>query len=342
MFRQLQVISILIILSWQVELHAQARDTLYLFNGQVFIGSIKGANLGVITFDEMDLKYIKIRMYKIKRINTARPFKIETLDKHFYYGYLKPSRFDNWVKIISEDNDTLEMKITGIGVLLALENKFLTRLNGNLSAGFSFTKANEEGQVNFSTNLFYPMKRFGHQLSLSTIGSIDSSKYSRDKEDGSLFSIYTITPSWFIAGSFIYQRNLELSLARRYQEMIGGGNKLVSKKDWQILATSGISFNQEKSTTGIASAVLLEVPIIIKVNYFKYHQPNIQISSTTSAFYSLSQKDRVRFDANIYFSWELARRFYLTVSPYANYDSKPQEGNSNFDYGSAISISFQF
>src|SRR6476620_2955720 len=101
MFRQLQVIFTLIILSWQVDIHAQARDTLYLFNGQTLIGNVKGANLGVVTFDEMDLKYIKIRMYKIKRINTARPFKIETLDKHFYYGYLKPSRFDNWVKIVS-------------------------------------------------------------------------------------------------------------------------------------------------------------------------------------------------------------------------------------------------
>ncbi|ANE49210.1 DUF481 domain-containing protein [Flavisolibacter tropicus] len=343
MFRQLQVIFVLIILSWQVDIHAQSRrDTLYLFNGQIFIGYVKGANLGVLTFDEMDLKYIKIRMYKIKRINTARRFKIETLDKHFYYGYLKPSSQENWVKIVSDEKDTIEMKITDLGVILALENKFLTRLNGSLSAGFSFTKANEEGQVNFSTNLYYPMKRFGHQLSLSTIGSIDSSKYSRDKEDGSLFSIYSVTPSWYLAGSFVYQRNLELSLARRYQELIGGGNKLVSKTDMQVLFTSGISFNQEKSTTGIINDLLLEVPVILKLNYFKYHQPNIQISSTNSAFFSLSQKDRVRFDANIYFSWELARRFYLTLSPYANYDSKPPEGDSNFDYGSAISISFQF
>ena len=82
MFRQLQVIFLLIILNWQVDVRAQARDTLYLFNGQILIGYVKGANLGVLTFDEMDLKYIKIKLYKIKRINTARRFRIETLDKH--------------------------------------------------------------------------------------------------------------------------------------------------------------------------------------------------------------------------------------------------------------------
>ena len=174
------------------------------------------------------------------------------------------------------------------------------------------------------------------------LGSIDSSKYSRDKEDASLFSIYNVTPTWFLAGSFVYQRNLELSIARRYQEMFGGGNKIVSGKSWLVLASSGITFNQEKSTSGIASDLLLEIPLMLRVNYYKYQQPNIQISSTNAAFFSLSQKDRIRFDANIYFSWELVRRFYLTISPYANFDSQPPEGNSNFDYGSAVSISFQF
>jgi hypothetical protein len=342
MFRQLQVIFLLIILNWQVDVRAQARDTLYLFNGQILIGYVKGANLGVLTFDEMDLKYIKIKLYKIKRINTARRFRIETLDKHLLYGYLKPSTRDNWVKIMMDGDDTLEMRVTDLGVIVALDKKFLTRLNGNLSAGFSFTKADEQGQVNLSSTLLYATERFGHQLSLSAIGSIDSSKYSRDKEDASLFSIYNVTPTWFLAGSFVYQRNLELSIARRYQEMFGGGNKIVSGKSWLVLASSGITFNQEKSTSGIASDLLLEIPLMLRVNYYKYQQPNIQISSTNAAFFSLSQKDRIRFDANIYFSWELVRRFYLTISPYANFDSQPPAGNSNFDYGSAVSISFQF
>mgnify|MGYP003694470137 CR=1 FL=1 len=37
---------------------------------------------------------------------------------------------------------------------------------------------------------------------------------------------YSTGPAWFAAASFNYQRNIELSIARRYQEWIGGGNKV--------------------------------------------------------------------------------------------------------------------
>lgn len=342
MFRQLQVLFTLIILNTTLQLFAQEKDTLHLYNGQILIGEIKGADMGVLTIDEMDLRYIKIKMYKIKRINTSRRFRIETLDKQLYYGYIKPSAYDNWAKIIMDGDDTLEVHITNLGIILALDKGFFTRLTGSLSAGFSFIKSNEEGQFNLSSTLLYPMERFGHQISISTIGSIDSGKYSRDKEDGSLFSIYSLTPAWFIAGSLVYQRNLELSIARRFQEMIGGGNKIVSEANWLVMALSGITFNQERSTSGSSSKLLMEVPVILKLNYYEYHHPNIQVTSSNSLFISLSQKDRIRFDANVYFSWELVRRFYLTFSPYINYDSQPPQGNSNFDFGSAINISIQF
>jgi hypothetical protein len=69
---------------------------------------------------------------------------------------------------------------------------------------------------------------------------------------------------------------------------------------------------------------------------------NLQIKLSQAFYYSLSQKDRKRYDANFNFSWELIRRFWLTFNPYASYDNQPPEGNSNFDYGLAISITYQF
>ncbi len=61
------------------------------------------------------------------------------------------------------------------------------------------------------------------------------------------------------------KRNLELSLARRFQEMIGAGNKVLVRNNMELLVTSGLSFNQEKSTEDVKSGVLLEVPIMAKV-----------------------------------------------------------------------------
>jgi hypothetical protein len=142
--------------------------------------------------------------------------------------------------------------------------------------------------------------------------------------------------------SFNYQRNLELAIARRYQELIGGGNKIFVRQHWMLLVTSGIAFNQEKSTAGVSSGTLLEIPVGIRFNFFKYRQPNIQINSTQTVFFSLSQRGRKRFNSNTSFSWELIKNFRININPYLTYDNQPPEGNSNYDYGASIGLTLTF
>jgi hypothetical protein len=87
---------------------------------------------------------------------------------------------------------------------------------------------------------------FDYSLSTSSIGSIDSGNYSRDNENLIFLVTYDLTTTWFLAASGQYQRNLELSIARRYLFMAGGGNKLVIKKNWRLWATTGMTISQEK------------------------------------------------------------------------------------------------
>jgi hypothetical protein len=71
--------------------HAQERDTIYMYNGQILIGQIRDANFGALTIDEIDLKLQSIKLFKIKRMVIFHSFKIETLDKRFLDGLLVPS-----------------------------------------------------------------------------------------------------------------------------------------------------------------------------------------------------------------------------------------------------------
>jgi hypothetical protein len=170
------------------------------------------------------------------------------------------------------------------------------------------------GQLNLNSSVLYQTKKFDYELSASAISSIDSSEFSRDQENAAFFVAYSFRPAWFLAGAVGYQRNLELSLASRYQELIGAGNKVFIRKYWQLLAMSGLTFNQETSTSGTYSGLLLEIPITLRFNFYKYRHPNIQINSTKSIFFSLSQKGRFRYDNNTEFSWELVKDFYFANS----------------------------
>jgi len=314
-----------------------------MYNGETLIGAIQSSSLGSITIDDIDLKMLNIKLYKIKSLIIHDRFKIETIDKKIYYGTLRTSDRDGWVDIHLDDGQILPIHIVKIYLLTSLDTDILKRLNGNVSAGLSFTKSSQIGQLNFSANVQFSTKLFNYQLSISAIGSIDSGKYSRDNENIFLVNSYDLTPAWFISGAAQYQRNLELSISRRYLFMLGIGNKLIIKKNMRLLATTGMTFSQEKSIEGVSSGLLFELPVMFQFNYYQFRHPDIQISSTQTVYFGIGQNGRVRYDGSTTFSWQLIRYFYLNLSPYSNFDSQPPAGSgSNFDYGIVFGLSYKF
>ena len=321
----------------------QEKDSIILYNGQILIGEVKQANLGIISIDDIDLKIVNVKLIKIKTLIIKERFKIETINKEFYYGSLRTTNKDGWVDIYNMDGRIIQEHITHIFQLISLEAGFFKRITGNFSAGLSFTKSSAIGQVNYSANVQYSTKLIDYTLSLSSIASIDSSRYSRDNENFQLLTAYDLTTSWFLAASAQYQRNLELSIARRFLFMGGAGNKIFIKKTWRLMALTGISVSQEKSTEGASSVALFEVPASLIFNFYQFQHPDIQITSSETVYFSLTQKGRIRYDGNTTFSWQLIRYFYLNISPYTNFDSQPPSGSgSNFDFGIVVGISYKF
>jgi hypothetical protein len=321
----------------------QTKDSILLFNGGVLIGEVQGLNLGSISIDDIDLKMLNIKLFRIKTLIIHERFKIETIEKKIYYGTLRTSDREGWVDIHLDDGNILPVHITRIYQLTSLDTDFLKRLNGNVSAGLSFTKSSQIGQVNFSAMVHFATKLLDYQLSVSSIGSIDSGKYSRDNENAILINSYDLTATWFISGAVQYQRNLELSTSRRYLFMLGIGNKLLIKKNMRLLATTGMTFSQEKSIEGVSSGLQFELPVMFQFNFYQFRNPDIQISSTQTVYFGIGQNGRVRYDGSTNFSWQLIRYFYLNLSPYTNFDSHAPAGSgSNFDFGIIFGLSYKF
>ena len=254
---------------------------------------------------------------------------------------MKPSTKNGCVNILQDTGTLFNCEIMTLNTISSVDQRFFSQLNGSFSAGFSYTKSSKIGQFSLSSNVLYVTRNFDYQLSVSTNGTLDSTGYSRDREDAYFFTAYTFSPTWFAAGNLAYQRNLELDIARRYQQMIGGGNKLLVRQYSQLYAITGLVFNQEKSTSGKHSGLLLEIPILLRFNFFKYSQPDIQISSSQTVFFGLTQKGRIRYSGNTSFSWQIIRYFYLTINPYTNFDNQSSE-ISNFDFGVSVSVSYKF
>ena len=185
----------LVILNSGINAQSKARDTIYLYNGQILIGDIRDANFGEITIDEMDLKMTSIKLYKIKRLVINDRFRIETLDKRFFEGMLGPSEKEGYIDLYPDHAVKESMLITHIFTLVPLDKDFIRRIHGNISAGFSFTKSSNIGQLNGSANAQYATRKLDYAAFISEIGSIDSGKYSRDNESAQLYSNYNLTPT---------------------------------------------------------------------------------------------------------------------------------------------------
>lgn len=323
--------------------YGQRSDTVYLYNGQTLIGEVQSASLGTLYIDDIDMKVVKVKLYKIRKMNIAETFKITTIRKQTFYGTLSATQKQGWGVVYDEAGFATPLALVDILDLIPLNKEFFKRLVGNLSAGFSYAKSSNIGQLNLSATVGFATKRWEFQLQASEIGSIDSSKFSRDNESIQLFGAYTLGNVWFLASAVQYQRNLELSIARRYLELLGAGNKLVIRDSWQLYAITGLSVTQEKSTEGVISPTALEIPLMFRFNFYKFQHPDIQISTSWTGYYSLTEQGRFRYDGNTSFSWQLIRYFYLTINPYSSYDTKPPSGTgAKLDFGVAMSLTYKF
>lgn len=318
----------------------QVSDSLYLYNGQELIGTLKHIENGVITIDDRDMRILNVKAYKVRRlVASGTLFRIETTTSEVIYSTINASEKDGCVDLAGKE----AFPLVQIQLLLPLKKNFFDRLNGNITAGFSYTKSSNIGQVNASGQVNYNTAKLENQLSFSAIYSIDSSRFSRDREDGNIFTAYNLSARWFLAAALTYQRNLELNIRQRFQELLGGGRKLLVRTDMVLLAVSGIALSQEVSTEGLKSKQLLELPLLLKFNFFKFKHPNLQLSSDQSAYFVINQNWRFIFSNNISLSWEIFHDFNFNLSPYSNYDSKPPDNSkARSDYGIVVSLSYKF
>ncbi len=317
-------------------------DTIYLRDREMITGEVKELRLGILTVDTKNIGIVDIKISHIETLNTLDSFRIETADQMLYYGTLEAAK-PGYVYITSPSYIRL-IEIDHINTLAPVERKVVKRLQGNASAGFTYTRSSRIGQLSLNSNIYYTNRDFDQSLSASGIATIDSSAFSFDRADFSLASYYNVKSNnkWYLVGGVDYQRNMQLSIARRFQETLGGGRKFILTPGAQILGILGVSLNEELSTEGNES-LLVEIPLGFVFNFFQFSDPDMQITSKNAFYTSLSQKGRVRYESNTSFTWEIIHNFAFSWTFYFSYDRKPPDPDAGkVDYGTTVSLTYKF
>ncbi len=335
------VLSLLILISLPLSVMAQEKDTLYMHRNQMLIGEVLSVNEGRLEFDSDDAGIVKVKYYKIRTFSAGIHFyRIRTTDSKILYGRIQASEMDGFIRV----NNNEEIPIESIIRLQRYEDSFFERLNGKVSAGYDYTRSSDIGRINFDLSVRYLGQDLETNVTASSILTQEGNSFSRDIENVNISPVYYLNYRWVVAASLRYQRNLELSLARRYQEFLGAGYTFVQSTNLQVLGLGGVAMNQELSTEGVASGNLLEVPVILNLSLYQFQNPDIQLGVNQSMYIGITQSGRIRNDGEVRLSWEAINDFIIGLTFYNNYDNQPPEGTSdrNFDFGTVLSLGYKF
>ena len=322
---------------------AQEKDTLFLRNGQIMIGKLNNISLGIIQFDDIDLSVQNVKYHKIKTIKAGMAtYRIQTIDQAVYYGVLKPSK--NYGEVIVDDGVVSKpYPIVNIFNLVSLEKKFIKKIKGTVALGYSYTKSSDIGRTNFDWNLNFTEQKYQVEFVGSFIFTNNQGVKTRDRESVGFGGYYNLN-SVLVAGLGLnYQRNIELGLASRIQQVVGLGRRFLFKSNLQGTLISGAVINRERSLEGSSSGNLYEIPAQFKLDYFHYAAPNLSFTVFPKFFLGLNQNGRKRFDGDARVNWEVINNLDLGLQFYASYDNQALAGSTtNFDYGIVFNVGYKF
>jgi hypothetical protein len=321
---------------------AQAKDTLFFNNGGLLIGELKSISLGKVKFDDDVMDVVNIKGTQIKTLDASTHiFRIETINAEIFYSAIQSSTKGR-IRVVVNGVER-EISLSDIGNMVPLKGKTNALWQGNASVGYTYAKSTGIGQFNSSLNLEYITRKVDVLLSGSSIINQTDSTFQVDNATIGLYNSYSFTSLWEADVFFIYQRNLQQGLERRYQEGLGGGASFISTAHMRAKAITGIMLSQELSIEGVKSPTQVDIPALLNFNFFRFSKPDLTINLKEDAFFGITQKGRIRQDGQLNLLWKLFGDLSINLQFYHNYDNQPPGANSEkLDYGFVFGLSYKF
>ncbi|HSY35412.1 MAG TPA: DUF481 domain-containing protein [Acidobacteriaceae bacterium] len=275
---------------------------------------------------------------------------------HFIVTNERGERFITNLKNVAPEGslDKYEVQITGsskidtipsleIVVLQQNDVGFWTNLHGSIDSGLNFTKQQNRVQYNFDSTLNYvkPLWSANADLSSSFSGGGSAQNFRFDLQTNVTRQLHSPRNVFLGLAGFQHNGEQDLDLRTTWGGAVGHNFQMTNTS--LVGAYVGADWNNEHYENEPASAQMgntAEAIVGTQLNFFRFRTTNFLVNA--QVYPNLTDLGRVRLDLNAAVKLRLARRLYWSVSYYLNYDSRPPEGLTGTDFGSAASIGWKF
>jgi len=326
-------------------LHAAPKtDVVTLANGDRITGEVKGLEQGRLELKTDAAETIYIEWDRIATLQTNQYLRIEVESGVRYLGQVPKVTEPKVLRVVTdEDPEGRDLKMTEVVRFQPIvQGDFFKRLDGYVTAGYNYTKANNLQQFTFTGGI--NSRTEVRQWSLDGSSTVTT---QQGNQDSSRWNISGSTrrflkDRWFLQGFGGFEGNDELALDLR--STVGGafGRYLVQTNRQEWSAYAGLDYTRA-NYVGRDSNNALEAVIGTQYDFFRFRHPEASLDAKLNLYPSLTQSGRFRAEGDLRARYEIVKDLFFELSLYGSYDNDPGENAaSNTDYGLVTSLGYTF
>lgn len=318
-----------------------ADDIVEFGAGSRLTGEIKYLQRGRLYFKTDSTDTISLEWADVTALTTSQRIRIMDRDGNYTLGFLVASPSAGSLFIVSDDR-RLEVPLLHVVDIRPLEETAWERLDVDVAAGYAFTKSTEVEQWNLSIDIDYSDPTRERSLAM-TAQSSGSPENEDNFQGGVTYQTLRVRPErWGSGWGAGIERNDALSLDYRASAAWILGRSFYPRADQLYGFALGLQVNNEQFDNGDTTNSL-EGYAGARFEWFRFEEPELDLSTRLTLFPSLTESGRLRGAFNIALTWEIYEDFYWQLSFYDNYDNQARDqvsddnANTN-DYGILTSI----
>ena len=321
---------------------ADNTDVVIFNNGDRLTGELKSLERGKLRFKTDATGTIPIEWDDVAYLRSNQNVQVETADGVRYFGNLTASAARKTI-VVAEDFGPVELDADTVVLMSPIEAKGLNRLDGDITAGYNFTKANSVQQVNFGLDVDVRSETRIFNFTANTTQSDSDDSESSQRHNISVSHTRLWPRRWFGTTVLGLDRNDELNLDLRTSLGYLAGRYVKQTNSALLALGAGAQVSRENIAGAVEDEQTVEGVLRVDWDWFRYDSPELDLGTSLRLYPNLSDTGRVRGEFDITLRWEIIDDLFWQLSFYESYDSDPvdTEANSN-DYGITTSLGWSF
>lgn len=339
------ILFILLVCCATSKVNAQKDDTVFMSNGDRLTGEFKKYEGGLLSLKTDGLSTVSIEYDKIGTIASSNFYEIIKKTGFSYFGSIMSSKSVRCIDIVLT-NDTVTEPIADIVEITPIRHRFWKKFDGSIEFGLSYYKSTQTLQYYFNSEINYRSRRDLVSLGLDLLLSdqkVSDSNIITKKNDVSLAYTHFFQGRWWGGFGTKWQQNTELELDYRIQVGLGAGYDIIRTNPVRFYIMGGLLANREKPTDSVSFSNNLEGLLSLKFEWLQHRHPKINLSTNLDYYPSFTIKKRHRLEYSLAVKYEVFKDFFIALTFYDDYDSKPSGGGPALnDWSVIVSVGYSF